>query len=108
MVAHRLPTVQRCTSIAAIYRGHVLEQGSHEELLVRGLVVVVVVVVVVGGGWGAAFWVLPIWGACRWRGELQDACPLVHAATTLPCCGSAPVQAKDGYYRHLWDASQGN
>ncbi|KAL4425508.1 hypothetical protein ABPG75_009524 [Micractinium tetrahymenae] len=49
MVAHRLPTVQRCTSIAAIYRGHVLEQGSHEELL-----------------------------------------------------------AKDGYYRHLWDAAQGN
>ena len=36
MVAHRLPTVQRCTSIAAIYRGHVLEQGSHEELLRRG------------------------------------------------------------------------
>lgn len=55
MVAHRLPTVQRCTSIAAIYRGHVLEQGSHEELLVRGL-----------GGGGSLLRVV----ICRSKGDI--------------------------------------
>lgn len=33
MVAHRLSTVMACTSIAAVYRGRVLEQGSHGQLL---------------------------------------------------------------------------
>ena len=47
LVAHRLSTVARCTSIAAVYRGRVLEQGAHSEL-----------------------------------------------------------RARDGYYRHLWEASQ--
>lgn len=36
VVAHRLSTVAACTTIAAIYRGRVLEQGSHAELLARG------------------------------------------------------------------------
>ncbi|PRW59338.1 ATP-binding cassette transporter [Chlorella sorokiniana] len=35
VVAHRLSTITACTSIAAVYRGRVLEQGSHEELLAR-------------------------------------------------------------------------
>lgn len=35
VVAHRLSTITACTSIAAVYRGRVLEQGSHAELLER-------------------------------------------------------------------------
>ena len=35
MVAHRLSTVVRCTQIAAVYRGRVLEQGTHAELLAK-------------------------------------------------------------------------
>ena len=35
VVAHRLSTVTACASIAAVYRGRVLEQGTHEELLAR-------------------------------------------------------------------------
>lgn len=36
VVAHRLSTVTACTNIAAIYRGRVLEQGSHADLLAQG------------------------------------------------------------------------
>ncbi len=36
MVAHRLSTVVRFDNIAAIYRGRVLEQGEHDELLGKG------------------------------------------------------------------------
>jgi len=36
MVAHRLSTVVRFDNIAAIYRGRVLEQGRHDELLEKG------------------------------------------------------------------------
>jgi ABC-type multidrug transport system fused ATPase/permease subunit len=35
VVAHRLSTVVACTRIAAIYRGRVLEQGTHAELLAK-------------------------------------------------------------------------
>ena len=35
VVAHRLSTVVRCSEIAAVYRGRVLEQGTHAELLAR-------------------------------------------------------------------------
>jgi ABC-type transport system involved in Fe-S cluster assembly fused permease/ATPase subunit len=35
VVAHRLSTVVRCTEIAAVYRGRVLEQGTHTELLAK-------------------------------------------------------------------------
>lgn len=33
MVAHRLATVVRCTAIATVHRGRVVERGSHAELL---------------------------------------------------------------------------
>ena len=36
VVAHRLSTVAACHSIAAVYRGRVLEQGSHAQLLAKG------------------------------------------------------------------------
>lgn len=34
-VAHRLSTIERFDTIAAIYRGRVLEQGNHQELLAK-------------------------------------------------------------------------
>ena len=33
VVAHRLSTIVDCTKIAAIYRGRVLEEGNHEQLM---------------------------------------------------------------------------
>lgn len=33
IIAHRLSTVRNATKIAAVYRGRVLEEGSHEELM---------------------------------------------------------------------------
>ena len=35
VVAHRLSTVTACTAIAAVYRGRVLEQGTHDQLLAK-------------------------------------------------------------------------
>jgi len=35
IVAHRLSTVQRCDVVAYLEQGQVLEQGSHEDLLIR-------------------------------------------------------------------------
>ena len=36
VIAHRLSTVQRASRIVVINRGHVAEEGTHEELLARG------------------------------------------------------------------------
>ncbi|KAJ8385958.1 hypothetical protein AAFF_G00177790 [Aldrovandia affinis] len=36
VIAHRLSTVERANSIIVIDRGHVVEQGSHRELMARG------------------------------------------------------------------------
>ena len=36
VIAHRLSTVQRASRIVGINRGHVAEEGTHEELLARG------------------------------------------------------------------------
>jgi ABC-type multidrug transport system fused ATPase/permease subunit len=33
IVAHRLSTIRSADKIAAVYRGRVLEQGSHDELM---------------------------------------------------------------------------
>ena len=35
MVAHRLSTVRKCDKIFVIENGYVLEQGSHDELLLQ-------------------------------------------------------------------------
>lgn len=31
--AHRLSTVERCDRIFVIHKGHLIEQGTHEELM---------------------------------------------------------------------------
>ncbi len=36
VIAHRLATIQRADSIAVMEGGHIVEQGSHQELLARG------------------------------------------------------------------------
>ncbi len=36
VVAHRLSTVRRADRIAVLVRGHILESGTHDELLARG------------------------------------------------------------------------
>ena len=36
MIAHTLPIVRTADSIAVIGDGHVIEQGTHEELVARG------------------------------------------------------------------------
>jgi ATP-binding cassette subfamily B protein len=36
VIAHRLSTVRRATRIVVIHRGHMAEEGTHDELLARG------------------------------------------------------------------------
>jgi len=36
IIAHRLPTVRNADRILVLSEGHIIEQGSHEELLARG------------------------------------------------------------------------
>ena len=36
MIAHRLSTIKNASLIVAMDGGHVVEQGSHDELLARG------------------------------------------------------------------------
>jgi ATP-binding cassette subfamily B multidrug efflux pump len=36
VIAHRLSTVRRATRIVVIHRGHIAEEGTHDELLARG------------------------------------------------------------------------
>jgi ATP-binding cassette subfamily B multidrug efflux pump len=36
VIAHRLSTIQRASRIVVIHRGHIAEQGRHEELLAQG------------------------------------------------------------------------
>ena len=35
VIAHRLSTVKNCDSILCMQKGHVLERGTHDELLER-------------------------------------------------------------------------
>lgn len=36
MIAHRLTSIRKATSIAVVAHGRVVEQGAHDELLAAG------------------------------------------------------------------------
>eukprot|EP00889_Picochlorum_renovo_P000112 jgi/Picre1/27142/NNA_000111.t1 len=36
IVAHRLSTIRDADNIAVVYKGHIVEQGSHDELMSKG------------------------------------------------------------------------
>jgi ABC-type multidrug transport system fused ATPase/permease subunit len=36
VIAHRLSTVRKATRIVVMSRGRIIQQGSHEELLMQG------------------------------------------------------------------------
>ncbi|MBJ7283047.1 MAG: ABC transporter ATP-binding protein, partial [Acidimicrobiia bacterium] len=36
VVAHRLSTAQRCDRVAVVADGHILEIGTHDDLVARG------------------------------------------------------------------------
>ena len=72
--------LQGCTSIAALYRGHVLEQGTHADLLATG-------------GYYRHLW--------EASGGRQDKVDIVHKAGEMPAASQVAVlpvgdQARDG------------